>query len=368
MIELLSNFAENSRNSDKQSVMEIAQSNEDLEAVCLLYDYILKRRNNKIIRNKDRAKNFLAKTPNFYMEMKWEVNVKVPLVSYFCPNDVFKIWKFDQNVRMDYTFVEFKNLSSVRCPSSWYFLGGFGKISNTQNKENFNLIRDNSINSKENINKKKDQSIKESNGKINLKNMLSFSTKDQQNSKKEESQIFQFNWKTNTYFNPFEEFEEGEKKLIIKDIMNSHRIHGEFKLKDCAITESVSSWSKKPVYEKINGWNAKKYEVSLTAFVNLHNKEKFFYQDFNKEDYFDIDKPLLKKIVYAEDKENTKKNIADGFKVKNDKMRDALIKISDNKDKKLKAYVWIAENFPIKSSVISIFNLIIYNHDFILEI
>ncbi len=134
--------------------------------------------------------------------------------------------------------------------------------------------------------------------------------------------------------------------------MNSHRIHGEFKLKDCVITESLGGWGgKKPVYEKINGWNAKKYEVSLTAFVNLHNKEKFFYENFNKDDYFDSSKQLNKKIVYIENKEDTKKNIADGFKVKNDKMRSALIKMSDNKEKKLKAQVWIAENFPIKSSV-----------------
>jgi hypothetical protein len=113
----------------------------------------------------------------------------------------------------------------------------------------------------------------------------------------------------------------------------------------------LGGWGKKPVFEKINGWNAKKYEVSLTAFVNLHNKEKFFYKDFNKEDYFDAQKPLHKEIVFVENKEDTKKNIADGFKVKNDKMRSALIKMSDNKDKKLKAHVWIAENFPIKASV-----------------
>jgi hypothetical protein len=167
----------------------------------------------------------------------------------------------------------------------------------------------------------------------------------------QESNIFQANWKANTFFNPYEEFEESEKQLIIKDIMNSHRIHGEFKLKDCVITESLGGWGKKPVYEKINGWNAKKYEVSLTAFVNLHNKEKFFYEEFCKEDYFDAAKPLHKKIVFSENKEDTKKTIADGFKVKNDKMRSALIKMSDNKDKKLKAHVWIAENFPIKSSV-----------------
>lgn len=351
MIELLNNKAENTRNIDKQSVFEIAQSNEDLEAVCLMYDYILDKRNKKIARNKERAKNFLSKTPNFYLEMKWDVNIKVPLVSYFCPNDTCKIWKFDQNVRMDYSFVEFKNLSSVRCPSSWYFLGGFGKINNSsRNNQSFN---------------KKALSTRLSNTndkllgyqRIIMNDIIEEKTKNDSSKIEEENQIqesniFQANWKANTYFNPFEEFEESEKQLIIKDIMNSHRIHGEFKLKDCIISESLGGWgNKKPVYEKINGWNAKKYEVSLSAFVNLHNKEKFFYEDLNKDDYFDADKPLHKKIIYVENKENTKKNIADGFKVKNDKMRSALIKISDNKDKKLKAYVWIAENFPIKSSV-----------------
>jgi GPCR-chaperone len=346
MIELFNNFAENSRNSDQQSAFEVAQSNEDLEAVCLMYDYLLEKRAKKIAKNKERAKNFLSKQPNFYLEMKWEVNVKVPLVSYFCPNDICKIWKYDQNVRMDYSFVEFKNLSSVRCPSSWYFLGGFKKSTDqsnfireltTSNQQITNELKTNNLQS----NEKKNFEILPNNIFLN---------------ENEQSVIFQANWKKNTYFNPFEEFDESEKELIIKDIMNSHRIHGEFKLKNCIINESVGGWSKKPIIEKINGWNAKKYEVSLTAFVNLHNKEKFFYEDFIKEDYFDSEKPLHKKIIYVEDKESTKKNIADGFKVKNDKMRNALMKISDNKDKKLKAYVWIVDNFPIKSSVFIILN------------
>jgi hypothetical protein len=348
MIELLSNYAENSRNSDKQSVFEIAQSNEDLEVVCLMYDFILERRNKKIARNKERAKNFLSKTPNFYLEMKWEVNIKVPLVSYFCPNDICKIWKFDQNVRMDYSFVEFKNLSSVRCPSSWYFLGGFGKIANTpKNNQSFNKALAKGIYSTND----KLIGFERNNNDITNDNKIYNLFKNEDETLKQEAKIFQANWKTNKYFNPFEEFEESEKQLIIKDIMNSHRIHGEFKLKDCVISESLGGWNKKPLYEKINGWNAKKYEVSLTAFVNLHNKEKFFYEEFNKDDYFDAEKPLHKKIVYVQNKEDTKKNIADGFKVKNDKMRSALIKMGDNKDKKLKAQVWIAENFPIKSSV-----------------
>jgi hypothetical protein len=229
MIELLSNYAENSRNSDKQSVFEIAQSNEDLEAVCLMYDFILERRSKKIMRNKERAKNFLAKTPNFYLEMKWEVNVKVPLVSYFCPNDVCKIWKFDQNVRMDYSFVEFKNLSSVRCPSSWYFLGGFGKNANSkaakaesQNVAKSSLKQLYSTNDKLLGYEKNNNLINANSKSSNIINTF----KNEEDLGNEESNIFQANLKANTYFNPFEEFEESEKQLIIKDIMNSHRIHG----------------------------------------------------------------------------------------------------------------------------------------------
>lgn len=339
MIELFSHYAENSRNTERQSAFEIAQSHEDLEAVCLMYDFILQKRNKKIIKNKERAKYFLAKNPNFYLEMRWEVNVKVPLISYFCPNDTCKIWKFDRNVRMDYSFVEFKNLSSIRCPTSWLFLGGYDKNNTNKDysKKLKNLINNSILNH-----------VNNSNTNNNYNNNINIINEDNP----EDSHIYQINWKKNTYFNPFEELDETEKTLIIRDIMNSHRIHGEFKLKDCEITESLSSWRKKCVYEKINGWNAKKYEVSVTAFVKLHNKEKFYYENFNKDEYFNEQKKLEKKILYQEDHQNTKKNIADSLKVKNDKMRSALMNMSDSKDKKLKAYVWIAENFPIKSSVI----------------
>ena len=319
MLELFQNNAENQKNSDKQTAFEIAQSNEDLEAVCLMYDFLLERRNKKILKNIEKAKVVLSQNPNFYMEMKWEVTV--PLFSYFCPSDICKIWKYDQNVRMNYSFIEFKNLSSIRCPSSWFFVGGFNTANQPKDFENKNY--DNNL----------------------IKN---FTPPVEEN---KNANIYRANLKINNYFNPFEVFDESEKQLIIKDIMNSHRIHGEFKLKNCVITESLSSWTKKPIFEKINGWNCKKYEVSITAFINLHNKEKFYYENLNKENYFDEEKPLHKKILYCENKEDTKKNIANGLKVKNDKMRNALMKMSDNKDKKLKAYVWIAENFPIKSSV-----------------
>jgi hypothetical protein len=363
MIDLLDNYAENCKNSEHQTVFEIAQCNEDFEAVYLMYDYILERRKLKIKKNLARARDFLSTQPNFSLEMKWDVKIKIPLVSYFCPNDVCKIWKYDRNVRLNYSFAEFKNLNCIRIPSSWYFIGGFTDKNTNLLERKFSkrmiylLNNDNNNNNKEKTKEnnkilQKDQNLQSKNLENHLndikqsENKLLFITEESN-----DCQIIQANWMKNIYFNPHEEFEEDEKNLIREDIMANRRIHGEFKLKNCVITESLSGWSKKPVIEKVNGLNAKKYEVSISAFVDLHNKEKFYYEDFIKEDYFNEFKSLHKVIVYSENKENTKKNIADNFKVKNDKMRAALMKMSDKKEKKLKAYVWIAENFPIKSSV-----------------
>lgn len=256
----------------------------------MIYDSLLEHRKNKILKNKEKAKNFLSQCPNFHLEMKWEVNV--PLLSYFCPNDTCKIWKFNENVRMDYSFVEFKKMSSIKTPSSWFFLG-------------------NSTN-------------------------LDISLCD---------------WEKKSFFNPFEDFEEDEKKLIIDEILNDKRINGEFKIKNCQISECLSSWTKKPIFEKINGVNAKKYEVNITAFVNLHSKQKIIYENLTFDNYFDDTKDIGMKVVYQENKEDFKKNIVDNMKVNDDKLRKELMKIDEKGDKKLKAYIWVAENFPIKSSV-----------------
>ena len=42
------------------------------------------------------------------------------------------------------------------------------------------------------------------------------------------------------------------------------------------------------------------------------------------------------------------------MKVKNDSLRKEIMKL-DNKEKSLKAYVWIADNFPVRASVFYIF-------------
>jgi hypothetical protein len=269
---------------------------EDAESVCLIYEHLLKRRSAKIKRNLERTSMFLSIIPNFYMEMNWEVNV--PLIGFLCPKDTCKIWKFERNVRMDYTFAQFKNLSSVRKSTSFLL------------KENSNT---------------------------------------------NERDIFKVDLQSKTFFNNFEPLEEDEKMLVVKEILNCNRLNGEIKLKNCIVSESKTYWGAKNVFENVDGIKAQKYEVNLTAWVNLHTKEKFDYENLDPVNYFKADKSLTRRVTVVMDEHLLKSHIADGLKVKNDKIRNQIMKIGVNKDKKLKAYIWVADNFPIKSSVINFF-------------
>ena len=286
--ELLTSFPEYRHNSNRLTPFELASTHDDTEVAYILYTTYLDSRKKKTVTNLKSARDFLQRSQNFSLQMKWEV--AVPLLSYFCPNDTCLLTKFEDSVRMDYSFVEFKKISSVKSPSSYIFLG--------------------------------------KNLDINLTE-----------------------WEKKTYFNPFEEFEENEKKLILAEMMNSNRVNADFKLKNCQIKESKSTFTKKPVYEKINGYTAKKYEVNITTFVNLHDKEKFLFEKFSFENYFDDMADLGLKIVYKENNKDIKKNMVNNLKVDSSKMKKELLKIQEKGDKKLKAYVWVVEDFPLKSSV-----------------
>lgn len=284
------------KNFRKCNAIEIATSFEDTEAVRIIFEYLLKRRKLKIERNEIKAGNFLSKIPDIYLEMTWEVNI--PLLKFMCPNDTCKLWKVGKNIRMDFSFQQFKHLSSIRCPSSYIFRG------------------EDDINSGQPL-------------------------------------VFHVNHKNNTYFNPFEPLESDEEDLIVKDILNCHRIDGEFKLKKCTVIESKSYFGKKPVYDIINKINAQKYEVRIAASVNLKDKEKIEYENICMDNYFDNNVELRYKTHIVMNNDKLKNHLANELKVKNDKFREQLMKL-DNKEKSLKAYVWIAQEFPIKSSVIKI--------------
>uniref|UniRef100_A0A670ZYK3 Ankyrin repeat domain 13A n=1 Tax=Pseudonaja textilis TaxID=8673 RepID=A0A670ZYK3_PSETE len=65
----------------------------------------------------------ISKTPDFYVEMKWEFTSWVPLVSRVCPSDVCRIWKSGAKLRVDITLLGFENMSWERGRRSLIFRG-----------------------------------------------------------------------------------------------------------------------------------------------------------------------------------------------------------------------------------------------------
>lgn len=217
--------------------------------------------------------------------MKWEVNV--PLLSFLCPNDTCKIWKQGNMIRMDYTFIDMKNLSCIRAPTSFIYDGKTGET-------------------------------------------------------------YLVNWETKKWFNQFEPLDEEEKELILNDIMEGNRLNSEFKLKNCNFIPSLN-WRNKPVFEKIHSYLSQKYNVKVGAYFDLHHHVKIEHTDFeNKKKYFDEKSPLNKKVILINPNDVAKKKLADNLHLKNDMAKKQLENFGKTKDKNLNAMVWIAENYPFK--------------------
>ena len=56
----------------------------------------------------------LKKLPDFYLEMQWNFDSMIPLVSMLTPNDTLKIWKYKSIIRVDSTLAGFSNLKCKR--------------------------------------------------------------------------------------------------------------------------------------------------------------------------------------------------------------------------------------------------------------
>ncbi|ENN77624.1 ankyrin repeat domain-containing protein 13C [Dendroctonus ponderosae] len=65
----------------------------------------------------------LNKIDNFYMELKWDFQSWVPLVSRILPSDVCKIYKCGANIRLDTTLVDFSDMRWERGDISFIFRG-----------------------------------------------------------------------------------------------------------------------------------------------------------------------------------------------------------------------------------------------------
>ncbi|XP_013408976.1 ankyrin repeat domain-containing protein 13C-B [Lingula anatina] len=60
---------------------------------------------------------------DFYLELKWDFQSWVPLVSRILPSDVCRIWKRGPNIRMDTTLVDFNDMKWERGDISFIFTG-----------------------------------------------------------------------------------------------------------------------------------------------------------------------------------------------------------------------------------------------------
>lgn len=67
-----------------------------------------------LAKRKDSLKTALTQLDDFYMELKWEFNSWLPLVSKMLPNDICKIYKLGSKIRLDSTLIDFNELQWTR--------------------------------------------------------------------------------------------------------------------------------------------------------------------------------------------------------------------------------------------------------------
>ena len=107
------------KDKNQWTPLSIAISYSDKEMVEILYRFYLIRREEKLRTKTLLVANYLKGMKDFYVELKWKV--KIPLLSFLCPNDTFKITKYQGNTRADFTFVDYKRLSVILISTNTQF-------------------------------------------------------------------------------------------------------------------------------------------------------------------------------------------------------------------------------------------------------
>jgi hypothetical protein len=265
--------------------MSIAVSYGEEDMVRLMFDFYLKSRIVKVNNNNRNLAEYISKMKDLYIELKWKVHI--PLLSFLCPNDTFKIWKRGTEIRADFTFADYKSLRTIRKPSTLMF-----KI----------------------------------------------------NEKTQKHEILKATHEKKEYYNYMDPLEPDEIDLVIKEIMTKKRMNGSFKLMECNLIEYKDG--DKKIIEEVNGFKAQKYLCHLKVKVDRNPNEVIVYQDLTENNYLNKNINIIKKRVDFQDSD-LQGNIENGLHVKNPLIKKSINELE--KEKKLKAYVWIIENCPINS-------------------
>jgi hypothetical protein len=141
-----------------------------------------------------------------------------------------------------------------------------------------------------------------------------------------------------------EPLEQDEIDLVIKEIMTKKRMNGSFKLLECNLAESKDGG--KQIIEEVNGFQAKKYFLNLKVKIERKPNEVIEYFDLNENNYLNKEVNIIKNRVAFGDKD-LRANIEDCYHIKNKYVTSGISELE--KEKEMKAYVWVIENSPINS-------------------
>ena len=293
MLKILLESGANYKDRDKNqwTPLSIAVSYGNKEVVRLLYKFYLKRNQEKFNNRAVTVSNYFKKMPDFHMEIKWKVSI--PLFSFLCPHDVLKIWKKGIELRSDFTFVDYKKLSVIRNPNSLYL-----KHNKTTNKMEF----------------------------------------------------FKVDREKKNLYNLFEPLDEDEIELILDDLMTKKRMNGSFKMMECKLEETKEFFdSTKNIIEEVNGFQAQKFNLNLKVILENNPTQIIEYNDLTENNYLNqnIKDEDLINYIKQEDAKELKDNLEEGLHIKNKAITSSLNELQ--KEKTLKAYVWVIENNPLNS-------------------
>ena len=188
------------------SCLDEAVSQANYKMLSVLFDSLVEKRKQILIKQRDQLVEVLEATPNFYLEMKWDFESNlIPFVSKLAPSDTFKIWKYGKYLRMDYTLTGFKGLKAKR--------------------RNMSLIFN-----------------------LSLDIPRQFSSV---------APLFSINRDKNQYTNTFQEVDAEEKKHILADLLKAEPLQGALDIKNFAWTENKGIFGNVNSH-KINEWETKK--------------------------------------------------------------------------------------------------------------
>ncbi|KAL5249974.1 hypothetical protein ACHWQZ_G015896 [Mnemiopsis leidyi] len=95
----------------------------DREVITMCLKKLKKQSRIRIEEKQPDLTNALAEIADFYVEIKWDFNSWIPLISRFLPSDTCKLYKRNSDVRIDSTLMDFHDMRWQRGDLSFIFHG-----------------------------------------------------------------------------------------------------------------------------------------------------------------------------------------------------------------------------------------------------